>query len=253
MHIYSHTGPNPQYHLWLIHGFGDDHTIFDSVFQSPLAEEANIFTIDLPGFGKSPLEAIPATAHLQHLLKNIEAQNLQIPTVLLGHSMSGVFATYLAQHTHLKKILLMVLDSSLYADKARITGDVNTYQHAEDFKQSVLQKVQVLLPEEPDLAHYLESAGSSDAETLMYCSKEGIVLRDQDKIAHAYSQLSCPKYYLIGDRSFTVRGHQKAMELCKNELVWIPNAGHWPMLDTPNTFWHRVHSLIRIQLASLLN
>jgi hypothetical protein len=49
---------------------------------------------------------------------------------------------------------------------------------------------------------------------------------------------------LIGNKSFTNTSNNPSIELCKNSVVWLPDAGHWPMLDMPDAFWAKVKELI---------
>lgn len=43
--------------IWFIHGFGDSGLAYKEVFDSVLNDEFNLYVIDLPGFGVSPIHS----------------------------------------------------------------------------------------------------------------------------------------------------------------------------------------------------
>ena len=106
--IHSHLAKNPKYNLWLIHGYGESHTCFEQAHKNPLAMEANIFSFDLPGFGDAPLITSGYEVYLHELTQRIEAQNADLPCVILGHSMGGIFATLLAAQLKIPRMILLV-------------------------------------------------------------------------------------------------------------------------------------------------
>ncbi|NQZ78730.1 MAG: hypothetical protein HRT61_21840, partial [Ekhidna sp.] len=41
--------------IWCLHGFADSGLAYLEIFDSPLAHGFNIYVVDLPGFGVSPI------------------------------------------------------------------------------------------------------------------------------------------------------------------------------------------------------
>ena len=46
---------NGRQSIWFLHGFADSGLAYREVFESPLNEAFNLYVLDLPGFGVSPL------------------------------------------------------------------------------------------------------------------------------------------------------------------------------------------------------
>ena len=242
--IHSHLAKNPKYNLWLIHGYGESHTCFEQAHKNPLAMEANIFSFDLPGFGDAPLITSGYEVYLHELTQRIEAQNADLPCVILGHSMGGIFATLLAAQLKIPRMILLVVDSSLSSDQSPITnGDLgNTSPQA--FKDNLLLKLKAQITTEPDIARLASQIQASTPESLIYWAKEGTYARADDRALNLFLNLTHPKYYLIGRRSFSLPIRERLVKLLDEYIVWIPDAGHWIMLDTPQAFWQTVSDLI---------
>jgi len=88
----------------LIHGFCETHQVWDS-FSGKLASEYRVLSIDLPGFGKSPLLNIPfsleeVAAKVLEWLKAVQVS----PCVVIGHSLGGYVAlAMVGQQPHIFK------------------------------------------------------------------------------------------------------------------------------------------------------
>lgn len=100
----------------LIHGFCETHEIW-SGFDKELAHYGRVISIDLPGFGKSPLPPIPFTIDTvaEIILTWLKDNQINDP-MLVGHSLGGYVALAMAaldpQYCH----QLVLFHSSIYAD-----------------------------------------------------------------------------------------------------------------------------------------
>ena len=86
---YVKTGDGPA--VILLHGFGEDHHIFNSTV-SMLEKTYTVYTPDLLGTGMSPINTIPSNFSIEYLADSIAAfmEYEKIENcVLLGHSMGG--------------------------------------------------------------------------------------------------------------------------------------------------------------------
>lgn len=242
--IHSHQAKNAKYNLWLIHGYGESHACFEQVHQSPLAMEANIFSFDLPGFGAAPLATTDHETYLHELAQRVEAHHADLPCVLLGHSMGGIFATLLAAQLNIPQVILLVVDSSLSSDQSPITNGNLGNTTPEDFKSNLLVKLKAQLATAPDIARLVSQVEASTPEALFYWANEGTRARTDDRVLNLFLTLPHPKYYLIGKHSFSLPIRERLLTLLAQYLVWFPDAGHWIMLDIPEAFWQRVGALI---------
>ncbi len=242
--IHAQWAKSPKYNLWLIHGYGESQACFEEVFESALAMEANIFSFDLPGFGGAPLVRSGYEAYIQELAEVIEAQNGDLPCVILGHSMGGVLATSVAARLRMRQIILLVVDSSLSSDQSPITNADIGEVSPQSFKENLLLKLKAQQLAEPDITRLIVQVEASDPEALAYWAEEGVHARVDDRVLKLFVNLTCQKYYLIGEQSFALPIRQRLIDLLAKYLVWFPDAGHWIMLDTPQVFWQRVGELI---------
>ena len=86
--------------LVLIHGFGVSGHIWQRVLPY-LAQEHQVFVIDLPGYGRSTYSETGAPWRLREMAPLLMAwlQSMQLsPVHLVGHSMGGAIAMHLAAH-----------------------------------------------------------------------------------------------------------------------------------------------------------
>ena len=98
-HLYqTRNGRRP---LVLLHGFLDTAQTFRRHFQA-LAGDHEIYALDVPGFGYSPLPYIRPLWDISAIARGIARlleQKLQLERFeILGHSMGGVIATHIAGH-----------------------------------------------------------------------------------------------------------------------------------------------------------
>jgi len=81
--------------LVFIHGWGVSSKIFEPLFYY-LKNNFNIHTLDLPGFGKTPIEkAMTLKDYADFVYKFLEDNKIEKP-IVIGHSFGGAVATKLA-------------------------------------------------------------------------------------------------------------------------------------------------------------
>lgn len=95
---YQKTGTGPA--VILLHGFGEDHTIFNSTVTA-LEKKYTVYSPDLPGTGMSAINAnnFPSNFSIQYLADSVAAliEHEKINNcTLLGHSMGGYTTMALA-------------------------------------------------------------------------------------------------------------------------------------------------------------
>jgi pimeloyl-ACP methyl ester carboxylesterase len=100
----------------LIHGFCEGHEIWNG-FAEKLAESFEVYTIDLPGFGQSPLPATPFSISdvAGMVLSWINQENIVLP-FLVGHSLGGYIALSMAQQAQAKMAGMCLFHSTPYPD-----------------------------------------------------------------------------------------------------------------------------------------
>src|ERR1043165_252005 len=100
----------------LIHGFCETHEIWNG-FADKLAEKFEVFAIDLPGFGGSPL--LPTPFSIQEVAVKvrdwIDQVGLQFP-IVIGHSLGGYVALAMAKKSQENIAGIGLFQSTAYAD-----------------------------------------------------------------------------------------------------------------------------------------
>ena len=100
----------------LIHGFCETHEVWNG-FGDALAEDFHVFTIDLPGFGDSPLPKTPFTIDdiASQLLQWMKSKKIDNP-VFIGHSLGGYVILAIAALEPAFSSHLVLFHSSVYSD-----------------------------------------------------------------------------------------------------------------------------------------
>jgi pimeloyl-ACP methyl ester carboxylesterase len=127
---YQITGQG--YPVVLIHGFGEDGTIWQ--YQVAALQTAyRLIVPDLPGSGQSPLPDKPLTIEsmAESIMELLTAKNINRCT-LIGHSMGGYIALALAEKYPDKVDALVLFHSTAFADSAE---KVNTRRRSIEFIQ----------------------------------------------------------------------------------------------------------------------
>ena len=102
---YEIKNPSAKTSVIFLHGWGSNKEISKSAFYNTLPEMKHLY-VDMPGFGKSPNEAILTTDDYFHIMK-LFLEDLNISKdVIVGHSFGGKVATLL------KPELLVLLSSA---------------------------------------------------------------------------------------------------------------------------------------------
>jgi pimeloyl-ACP methyl ester carboxylesterase len=102
----------------LLHGFPFQQSIWNS-FAEKLSKNFNVFTVDLPGFGKSSMLNLPVTIDQvgQQIIAWIEENRLH-NCVLVGHSLGGYVALSVAFQKPGLLSSLVLFHSTAYPDSA---------------------------------------------------------------------------------------------------------------------------------------
>ena len=118
-HVFVSQGPAgaeaPRPKVVLIHGIGVSHRYFTRLHRL-LAESADVYSIDLPGFGATPRprHTLSVPEHATYILGALEQLGV-LEFVLVGHSMGAQFSTEAAlqQPDRISRLVLMgpVVDS----------------------------------------------------------------------------------------------------------------------------------------------
>lgn len=102
--------------VFLIHGFCEDHMMFDGMIDS-LAAKYTVICPDLPGFGASELSEETLTIEwMANLMDAILEKENYASVTMIGHSLGGYIAIHFADMYPEKTAALGFINSHVYAD-----------------------------------------------------------------------------------------------------------------------------------------
>jgi pimeloyl-ACP methyl ester carboxylesterase len=222
----------------LIHGFCETHEIWND-FAKALAESFEVFSIDLPGFGESPLPPTPFSIHEigGTILTWINQSNIRSP-FLVGHSLGGYLALSMAEQAQQKISGLCLFHSTPYPDNDEKKSNRN---RVIEFvrKNGVDPFVDTFVPglfndkKHPAIPGVYKIARKTSQETLLAYSS---AMRDRPSSIEFLRKIEKPVLTLAGQKDSIVMA-ETALEygrLAKRSAVHIlENTGHMGMLERP--------------------
>ncbi|MFZ3078426.1 MAG: alpha/beta hydrolase [Bellilinea sp.] len=231
----------------LVHGFPVDHTIWLQVAEG-LKDEARVIMPDLRGFGDSPDSNEVFTMRLlaEDLLALIDRLKLE-KVVLVGHSMAGYAALAFA-HAYPNRLAgLGLVATQADADtperrQARLVTARETKRRGVHY---IADGMPSKLTQNVDIQQQLH-------EIIMKCRTASLVnalkgMADRSDANPWLAAIAVPTVVIAGRNDQTIplqRSVTLAQMLSKGWLVEIPEAGHMPMLETPQEVISALRQLI---------
>jgi pimeloyl-ACP methyl ester carboxylesterase len=221
----------------LLHGFCETHEIWDG-FDKKLSSYGRVISIDLPGFGKSPLPpgslSIDLVARI--ILKWLRENKISAP-VLVGHSLGGYVTLAMAALApeFLKKKVLF--HSSVFADSEEKKANRDKVI---DFviKNGVEPFVQTFVPSlfydknHPQIERVKSICIKTPLPTLVEYTK---AMRNRPSQVEFFKKHQHPTLILAGDKdeiiSLEISG--KMASIGSNSVFYaLPETGHMGMIES---------------------
>lgn len=222
----------------LIHGFCETHEIWNG-FAENLSKTFEVFSIDLPGFGDSPLPVTPFSIQeiARKLIDWIDQENIRSP-FLVGHSLGGYTSLAMAKQAQEKISGLCLFHSTPYPDnddrksnrnrviefvkKNGVDPFIDTYVPGlfYDKKHSAIPGV------------YKIARRTSEETLLAYTS----AMRDRPSSIDFLKEFEKPLLTITGDNDsiISVESVREFGHLAKTSWVHIlENTGHMGMFEQP--------------------
>ncbi|UJP66257.1 alpha/beta fold hydrolase [Mongoliitalea daihaiensis] len=247
---FKKTGQGP--HLLLIHGFCESLDMWDH-WVPTLAQYYTVYTIDLPGFGQSPL--LPHTTSLESIAVAIcdwmEEVDMVNP-VIIGHSLGGYVTLALAELMGIHIRAIGLFHSTAFADtEEKIHSRNKTYRFIQKFgvEKFIDSFVPPLFSEENRSRKHQEiqrliSFGklSNQASVLAFI----LAMRDRKNRMEIWQNFPNPKLMIAGLHDQAVHIEQsrqhKPYAFYYHEL---PNAGHMGMFEEEDTCLEIIQSFLK--------
>ncbi len=210
-----------------IAGFGDNGSMFRPLLTADLANRITILPLDLPGFGKAPLQGETTLESLAQVV-DTEVRALGAE-VVLAHSVASIIASLAASNTDSPIRTLFSLEGNLTAEDAYFSGSAADHSSAESFRAAFLQRLDELAEDQQIVARYRVEVAKADPLALWQLGCD----------AHRFSEQHVPGEILVKSAE-TVYFYNPA-NLPKTSLDWLishdvrrvclDNATHWASVD----------------------
>ncbi|UJH68892.1 alpha/beta fold hydrolase [Allomuricauda sp. SCSIO 65647] len=233
--------------IWFLHGFADSGLAYKEVFESSLNEEFNIYVVDLPGFGVSPINSdfisIKEQAVLMSNLIREETAN-QDKANLVAHSLGGLIGTWVCQNLKEKINWYFNIEGNLTEADSYFSSKPLQFKSAKEFVASFKAEVFEIAKSEERYKRYYSSLRLADPEGMRNWSLTSQEHIKENKCGIEFKQLTCKKVYIWGNAD-TPKETQKF--IVENN---IPNQlyegiGHWHMVENSKQLYRDIHEKIK--------
>lgn len=231
---YRKTGSGPA--VLLLHGFGEDHTIWDN--QVNALKGYTFLLPDIPGTGKSALNNKDVSIEDFSEIIPLILEKEELKTINLGgHSMGGYICMAYAKNNPGKLNSLSLLHSSVFSDddekkvNRKKAIDFISSNGAESFLKTTITGLFMNAEKSaPDIKRLLEK-NTNTANTLQTYYRAMMNRPDNSAVL---STLNCPVMFIIGeyDKAVPLSGSLKQCYLPLLSYVTIlKNSAHMGMLE----------------------
>jgi len=235
---FQETGEGPT--LILIHGFPMNSQVWDE-FRIPLSKNFRVITIDLPGFGTSPMLTTPFTiddvaASIIQWLGEKDINNC----VIIGHSLGGYVAMSVAEKDANRMAGLVLLHSTALPDTEE---KKLSRRKVIDFidKNGVLAFTSNFIPTlfgDPTQAAIKKVRSISMQSSAMAVKSYTLAMKDRRSKINVLQKFKKPILFLTGEKDSGIPTQtileQSAMTL-NPEVHILKNVAHMGMYEDPDT------------------
>ncbi|WP_435623579.1 alpha/beta fold hydrolase [Flagellimonas sp.] len=233
--------------IWFLHGFADSGLAYKEVFDSPLNDNFNLYVIDLPGFGVSPINSdyvsIKEQANLIAQLIEKETSN-QNNVNIVAHSLGALIGTWICQNLTERVNYYFNIEGNLTEADSYFSSKPMKFKSAEAFVESFNQEIFEKAKFEERYKRYYSSLRFAEPEGMRNWSLTSQEHIKENKCGVEFKELTCRKVYIWGD----VDTPKETQEfIAENE---IPNTlyngvGHWHMVENSKQLYNDINEKIK--------
>ena len=223
----------------LLHGFPMNSTVWES-FASQLSTNFEVFTPDLPGFGKSAILPVPFSISdvAAQMLLWIDEQKIINP-VVIGHSLGGYVTLAMAAKAEEKLAGIGLFHSTAYADSAeKKESRTKTIEFVKKngvlaFTSNFIQQL-FADPHHPAIVIVREIAMQSTEEAVVGYTA---AMRDRPECVNVLEQFNKPVLLIGGTKDQGIPGAsiEEQAQVCKQpDLHLLTQVAHMGMFEQPS-------------------
>jgi len=233
--------------IWFLHGFGDSGLAYKEVFTSELDQSFNIYVIDLPGFGASPLNPRFSSmkSQAQLIAQIIKGENIsKAPIYLVAHSIGALIGTWICQELDGTMDTFFSIEGNLTLADSYFSSKPLEYSSPSDFALAFESEIFLLAQQEERFRRYYSSLRLADPEAMWNWAHSSQEYVNDNKCGHEFKSLRCRKLYLWGDVD-TPKETQEFIRKHQIENIFYPGIGHWHMHENADMFYQDLNDLIQ--------
>jgi pimeloyl-ACP methyl ester carboxylesterase len=252
---YSVQGEGPV--IVLLHGFLEDHTIWDD-FARKLAARYKVIAIDLPGFGKtSNFNKIHTMPYMANTVYSVLADEFVEECIMVGHSMGGYVALAFAMNypDKLKGLILFHSQAAADTEEGKVNRD-RTIEIVEGDHHSFIHSFVPSLFAESNVKKY-EAEINRLRKISLETKTNGIVaalagMRDRPDFVEMLSKLEIPVFFIIGKQDSRINmemmlGQLKAPHNC--EAMILDNVGHMGFIEASDITYLAIEHFVERNIS----
>lgn len=233
--------------IWFLHGFADSGLVYKEVFDTPIKNDFNIYIVDLPGFGVSPINpdylSIKQQAELLSKIILSETHNQQQVNIV-AHSLGALIGTWVCQTLKDKINHYFSIEGNLTEADSYFSSKPLQFPTATAFATSFEKEIFEIAKSEERFKRYYSSLRFANPEGM---SNWSITSQDHikgNKCGHEFMELRCKKLYIWGDAD-TPKDTQSFIKQHNIPNRLYPGVGHWHMIENSSIFYNDIAAIIK--------
>ncbi|MBO6879437.1 alpha/beta fold hydrolase [Winogradskyella sp.] len=233
--------------IWFLHGFADSGLAYMEVFDSSLSIEFNLYVVDLPGFGVSPvnIDYLSIKEHANLLSEIIKKETENGGKVsIVAHSIGALIGTWICENQPNKINYYFNIEGNLTEADSYFSSKPLNFKTAEDFIKSFEAEIFEYAIKNEQYRRYYSSLRFAVPEEMR---NWGITSQEHvknNKCGFEFKNLNCNKVYIWGDLD-TPKETQEFIKVHDIPNKLYREIGHWHMIENSKTLYTDINNIIK--------
>lgn len=229
----------------LIHAF----PLFSGMWKAEiknLAHKGHVIALDLPGFGKSPCEAVTSIPKMaQEIVRLLDSIQVKGPVVIAGLSMGGYVALEFFRQfpTRVKGLGLFSTRAGADTPEAREkrlkTAEQIKKDGLESFQKAIVSNLVGKTTQESNPARLRDLSGLMTSNTREGVAAALVAMAERQDSTDLLDSIKCPTLIIAGDEDTLIPFSESEImhgRISGSQFHLIPKAGHLVNLEQPAAF-----------------